>query len=159
MQHLGPVIALGVVDPQAGPGVAVNRAGPVDLLGGDRLARVSDKSNTFEHSPLVYLEPTNPCSCTTSKGGVKPWLLTPSSSFSSCLILVKSLIFVPVIRISKSPTDIILSEDETERKSTSFTFSFDLERTDEGCSSFVVGGSLTLSAHSPTSLLTYPSPA
>ena len=67
--------------------------------------------------------------------------------------------FVPVIGISKSPTEIILCEDETERKSTSFTSSVDLERTDEGLSSSVVGGSLAISAHSPTSFLAYPSPA
>jgi len=48
--------------------------------------------------------------------------------------------FVPIIGISKSPTEIILCEDETERKSTYFTSSVDLERTDEGLSSSVVGG-------------------
>lgn len=67
--------------------------------------------------------------------------------------------FVPVIGISKSSTELILCEDETEMKSTSFTSSFDLERTDEGFSSSVVGGSLAVSMHSPTSFLTYPSPA
>lgn len=40
-----------------------------------------------------------------------------------------------------------------QRKSTSFTSFFVLERTDDGFSSSVVGGS-----HSPTSFLTYPSP-
>ena len=67
--------------------------------------------------------------------------------------------FVPVIGISKSPTEIILCEAEIERKSTYFTFSFDLERTDEGLSSSIVGGSLTVSVPSLTSFLTYPSPA
>ena len=67
--------------------------------------------------------------------------------------------FVPVIGISTSPTKIILCEDETERKSMSFTFSVYLERTDEGFSSSVVGGLLSVLAHSPTSFLTYPSPA
>jgi len=65
--------------------------------------------------------------------------------------------FVPVIGISTSSTQIILCEDETERKSTSFNSSVDLESTGEGLSSSVVGGSLAISAHSPTSFLTYPS--
>ena len=65
--------------------------------------------------------------------------------------------FVLLIGISKSPIEIILWEDETKRKSTSFTSSFDLERTDDGCSSFIVVGSLAVMAHSPTSFLTYPS--
>ena len=61
--------------------------------------------------------------------------------------------FVVVIGISTSPTEIIFCEDETKRKSTYFTSSIDLERTDEGFSSSVVGGSLVVSAHSPTSFL------
>ena len=67
--------------------------------------------------------------------------------------------FVPVITISKYPSEIILCEDEIERKSTSFTTYVDLERTNEGFSSSVVGGSLSVSAHSPTSFLTYSNPA
>ena len=66
--------------------------------------------------------------------------------------------FVPVIGISTFPTEIILCEDEAEGKSTSFTSTIELERTDEGFSSSVVGGSLTVLAHSPTSFPTYPSP-
>ena len=116
----------------------------------------SEESETFEHSHLVYLKPTNWSLYTTSNGWVMPWLLTPSFSSSSCLVLVRSLIFVPVIGISKSPIESILCDDETERKSTYFTSSFDLERTDEGISSSVVGGSLVASTHSPTSFLTYP---
>ena len=65
--------------------------------------------------------------------------------------------FVPVMGISKSLIEIILCENKTKRKSTSFTSSIDLERTDEGFSSSVVGGSLAVSAHSPTYFLTHPS--
>jgi len=59
--------------------------------------------------------------------------------------------FVPVIGIATSPTEIILCEDDTEGKSTSFTSTVDLERTDDGFSSSVVGGSLAVLADSPTS--------
>ena len=63
--------------------------------------------------------------------------------------------FVPIIGISNSPIEIILCDEETESKSTYITSFVDLERTNEGLSSSVVGGSLDVSTHSPNSFLTY----
>ena len=67
--------------------------------------------------------------------------------------------YVPVISISTFPKEIILCEDESEGDSTSFTSIVELEITDEGCSSSVVGGSVYVLVDSPTSFLKYPRPA
>jgi len=66
--------------------------------------------------------------------------------------------FFLVMGTSTVPTEIILSEEETEEKSTSFTSTVDLESTDEGFASSVVGGSLIVLMHFTTSFMAYPSP-